>query len=52
MDLTHIGIVNPNSTDTITFPYKDKELLISTCLETHRLMTFKYQANVILKTMV
>lgn len=42
MDLSHIGIVNEKDDDIITWPIKD-ELYISKTLETHRLMTFKYQ---------
>nr|CAC08229.1 hypothetical protein [Schwanniomyces etchellsii] len=41
MDLTHIGIVNPEDDDIITFPKIDT-LYTNKYLETHRLMTFKY----------
>nr|CAA30768.1 unnamed protein product [Kluyveromyces lactis] len=45
MDLTHIGIVNENGTDIITWPYTD-DLYIGRSIETKRLITFKYQKNV------
>lgn len=45
MDLSHIGIVDPNGTDVITFPVKD-ELYIGGRLETHRLTTFRYKYGV------
>nr|WOL75530.1 putative maintenance function [Saccharomycopsis selenospora] len=48
MDLMHIGIVDKESNDIITFPY-NKELYISTCLQTHRLTTFKFYINVNIK---
>lgn len=47
MDLTHIGIVDPNEDDIITFPLKSNlNLYVGTCLETHRLCTFKYKPYV------
>lgn len=42
MDLMHIGIVDINGTDRITFPIPDN-LYISRSLETHRLITFKFK---------
>ena len=44
MDLTHIGIVNPDAEDIITFPDYDPDILYKgNDLETHRLSTFKPQ---------
>lgn len=46
MDLMHIGIVDENGKDTITFPYDiTKTLYISRNLETRRLLTFRYKDN-------
>lgn len=46
-DLMHIGIVDPDSKDIITFPFdKNKKLFQGKILETHRLCTFKYQQDV------
>lgn len=45
MDLTHIGIVDKNGTDIITWP-NIENLYESKTLETHRLITFKYQKYV------
>lgn len=50
MDLTHIGIVKEKENDIITFPYED-ELYIGSCLQTHRLTTFKSSSNVIIKNL-
>jgi hypothetical protein len=45
--LDHIGIVDPNKTDIITYPVSPEiELYKGSCLETHRLMTFKRKHNV------
>nr|CAJ57283.1 hypothetical protein [Millerozyma acaciae] len=44
IDLTHIGIVKENRDDIITFPTIDIDY-ISKCLETKRLMTFKFNKN-------
>jgi hypothetical protein len=47
MDLTHIGIVDPNDEDIITFPLNPSiELYVGESLETHRLCTFKYKPYV------
>lgn len=45
MDLTSIGIVNPDEEDIITWP-NIENLYQSKTLETHRLITFKYQKYV------
>lgn len=45
MDLSHIGIVDPDGTDVITFPVED-DLYIGAGLETHRLTTFRYKYGV------
>lgn len=45
MDLTHIGIVNEEDNDIITYP-DINNLYVSNTLETHRLMTFKVQKNI------
>jgi hypothetical protein len=42
MDLMHIGIVDPDGTDTITFPVTG-ELYVARTLETRRLMTFRFR---------
>jgi hypothetical protein len=45
MDLMHIGIVNPDGDDIITFPCGNiEDLYVGITLETHRLSTFKAQA--------
>lgn len=47
MDLSHIGIVDPEADDIITFPADTLETLyIAPSLETHRLCTFKYKYGV------
>lgn len=48
MDLMHIGVVDEHGNDVITFPFEG-ELYVSPCLETHRLCTFKYAPNVIIR---
>lgn len=45
MDLTHIGMVDKNGNDIITWP-NIENLYKSKTLETHRLITFKYQKYV------
>lgn len=48
MDLSHIGIIDENSNDKITWPDID-DLYTSLTLETKRLITFKLQPNVKIK---
>lgn len=45
-DMSNIGVVDPDSTETITYPVFSKDLYVGQCLETHRLMTFKHQNDV------
>jgi hypothetical protein len=43
MDLMHIGIVDTNKDDIITFPVEDmNQLYVADSLETRRLLTFKF----------
>lgn len=47
IDLMHIGIVDPHGSDIITFPLSSlDDLYISSSLETHRIVTFKFQPDV------
>jgi hypothetical protein len=47
MDLMHIGIVNPKGIDKITFPIEDfSELYVGSCLQTRRLLSFKFKPYV------
>jgi hypothetical protein len=46
MDLMHIGIVDSKGTDIITFPVEISKLYIATCLQTHRLLSFKFKPYV------
>lgn len=46
MDLMHIGIVDPDGSDVITFPVPDMaNLYVAATLETHRLLTFKFRPH-------
>jgi hypothetical protein len=48
MDLSNIGIVNKHGVDIITYPLNGRKLYVGKCLETHRLLTLKYQKNCVI----
>lgn len=53
MDLMHIGIVDAEGKDMITFPVDDiSRLYVSPCLQTHHLLTFKFKPYVYEKLLV